>query len=164
MMETLSPSDTISNLHKSFLDLGLDDENYFTIFYAVINLKDKTMTYSNGGHNSLPGIVSKNEDGKKNIEFLEAVGYPITYLFDNVDYEEHTVDLNVGDEILFFTDGILECKNIKDDLFGEDRLVECIKNSENPTIEDIEKAIDKFKGDYMEIEDDITILKVAFIE
>lgn len=164
MMETPSPSATISSLHKSFLDLGLDDENYFTIFYAIINLEDRTMTYSNGGHNSLPGIVSKDKQGKKNIEFLEAVGYPITYLFDDVDYEEHTIDLNVGDEILFFTDGILECKNMKDDLFGESRLIEAINNSKDTTIEDINQAIDKFKGPYRAIEDDITILKVGFID
>src|SRR5699024_6036638 len=34
MKDTLSPSDAISNLHKSFLDLNLDDENYFTLFYG----------------------------------------------------------------------------------------------------------------------------------
>ena len=158
--EKYSPSDTISSLHKSFLDLGLDDENYFTIFYAILNVKEGTMQYSNGGHNSLPCVVSKDENGKKSARFLEAVGYPITYLFDKVDYEEHKVNLDKDDEVLFFTDGILECKNINDELFGEDRLIECIENSNGDTIKDIEREIDRYQGSYAQIDDDITILKL----
>ncbi len=155
-----SPSDVISRLHKSFLDLGLDDENYFTIFYAIINIKDCTMEYSNGGHNSMPCIISKDENNNKKAVFLEAAGYPITYLFEKVDYKEHIVDIKVGDEILFFTDGILECKNIKGELFGEARLIECIEQSKRNTIEDIERAITDFKDEYLDIEDDITVLKI----
>ena len=160
MKDTYSPSDVISSLHRSFLDLGLDDENYFTIFYATFNTKDGTMKYSNGGHNSLPCIVSKDEEDKKGAKFLEAVGFPITYLFESVDYEEHEVKLNDADEVLFFTDGILECKDINDELFGEARLISAIENSKEDTIKDIEKAIDEFKGSYLDIDDDITILKI----
>lgn len=162
MLETFSPSDTISELHKSFLDLELDDENYFTIFYAIINIKDKTINYSNGGHNSLPCIVSKDEYDNKSAEFLEAVGFPITYLFDRVDYEEHMVSLNKEDEVLFFTDGILECKNSKGELFGEDRLISTIENSKGNTIEAIEMEIESFRDKYEDLEDDITVLKVEF--
>ena len=164
MKKTTSSSSAISELHKSFLDLGLDDENYFTIFYGIINIKDKTMKYSNGGHNSLPCVISKDKKGRKNVEFLEATGYPITYLFDKVNYDEHIVELNKGDEILFFTDGILECKNFENELFGEARLVETIKNSDKNVIEAIEEAIYEFKADYLDIEDDIAILKLEMLE
>lgn len=160
MIETTSPSETISNLHRSFLDLGLDDENYFTIFYAIINTKNNTMEYSNGGHNSLPCIVSKDENGIKKAHFLEASGFPITYLFEKVDYEEHTVDICCDDEILFFTDGILECKNEEKELFGEERLIHSIESSKEDTIKSIEKKINEFKDEYGDIDDDITILKV----
>lgn len=164
MKKTISPSNVISNLHKSFLDLGLDDENYFTIFYGIINIKKNTMEYSNGGHNSLPCLVSKDSQNKKHIKFLEATGYPITYLFDQVNYDEHTVKLNKNDELLFFTDGILECRNLNNELFGEARLVKSIENSTGDTIESIEMAIDEFKEDYLEIEDDIAILRLEILE
>lgn len=164
MLESLSPSETISNLHKSFLDLGLEDENYFTIFYAVIDTKNKTMTYSNGGHNSLPCIISKDKDGNKTVQFLEAKGYPITYLFDKVDYEEHIVSLENINEIMFFTDGVLECRNDNDNIFGEKRLENCIKNSKGDTIEDIQESIKLFKKECSDFEDDITILKLEFMD
>ena len=160
MRYVASPSHVISRLHKSFLDLGLDDENYFTIFYAIINIKNHTMEYSNGGHNSMPCIISRDKNSNKKVSFLEASGYPITYLFEKVDYEEHVIDINVGDEILFFTDGILECKDVNGELFGENRLKYCIECSQGHTIEDIEKAIDEFKDEYLDIEDDITVLKI----
>ena len=163
MSETTSPSEAISNLHRSFLDLGLDDENYFTIFYAIINIKTNTMEYSNGGHNSLPCIVSKDEDGNKNATFLEASGFPITYLFEKVDYEEHTVKIDCNDEILFFTDGILECKNEENELFGEKRLIDSIESSKEDTIRSIEKKVYEFKDEYEDIDDDITILRVELI-
>ncbi len=164
MAETTCPSEAISELHRSFLDLGLDDENYFTIFYAIINTKDKTMEYSNGGHNSMPCIVSRDEDGNKSAKFLEASGFPITYLFDKVDYEVHSIKINKDDEIVFFTDGILECKNIEKDLFGQDRLVESIESSKEETIASIEKSVNEFKDEYGDIDDDITILKVEILE
>lgn len=164
MLESFSTSETISNLHKSFLDLGLDDENYFTIFYAVIDTKNKTMTYSNGGHNSMPCIVSKDSQGNKKVEFLEAKGYPITYLFDKVDYDEHTIDLKDTKEIIFFTDGVLECKNSDDELFGEKRLISSIENSKQETIKDIEENIKTFKEECSEFDDDVTILKLEFVD
>lgn len=161
MKDTLSPSDAISNLHKSFLDLNLDDENYFTLFYGIINTREKTMVYSNGGHNSLPIVVSK-KDGKRKARCLEATGFPITYLFDKVDYKEHTVQLNKDDEILFLTDGILECKNINAELFGEDRLIDTIENTTGDIIESIESAVDEYIED-LEIEDDVTIIRLELL-
>lgn len=164
MRKTISPSNVISDLHKSFLDLGLDDENYFTIFYGIINMKSNTMKYSNGGHNSLPCVISKDLENKKQVKFLEATGYPITYLFDKVNYDEYIVELNKGDELLFFTDGILECKNFNNELFGQARLVDTIESSNEDTIEAIKDAINEFKEDYLDIEDDIAILKLEVLE
>ncbi len=163
MKHTLSPSDAISSLHKSFLDLNLDDENYFTILYGIINTKDRTMMYSNGGHNSLPIVVSR-EQNKRKAKCLEASGYPITYLFESVDYKEHTVQLKRDDEILFLTDGVLECKNLNSELFGEQRLVDAIERAQTDTIESIESSINEFIEEDLEAEDDVTILRLEFIE
>lgn len=163
MKETLSPSDAISSLHKSFLDLNLDDENYFTIFYGIINTKKRTMIYANGGHNSLPIVVDCNGNRRK-AKCLEASGYPITYLFDSVDYEEHTIQLTKSDEILFLTDGVLECKDINSELFGEQRLVDAIEKATTDTIKSIEHSINAFIEQDSEIEDDVTILSLEFVE
>ena len=162
MSETLSPSETISRLHKSFFDLNLDDENYFTIFYGVINTKENTIKYSNGGHNGIPIIIRKNENEEKEIIFLEATGYPITYLFEEVSYEEYTVKLNKDDNILLFTDGILECRNENGELFGIDRLTEIAKKHSNGLLKAIEDEITNYS--YKDLEDDLAILKIEVLE
>ena len=161
MKETTSTSETISKLHKSFLDLKLGDENYFTIFYAVINVKEKTITYSNGGHNSIPIVVKELDDKEKDVIFLESSGYPITYLFESVSYEEHQLDILKGDKIIFFTDGIIECKNMHGELFGTDRLVEVIKESNENLLENIDNKLEEFR--YEGVEDDFAVLKLDIL-
>ena len=162
MKETISTSETISKLHKSFLDLKLGDENYFTIFYAVINIKKKVITYSNGGHNSIPMIIKELNNGKRDICFLESSGYPITYLFESVSYDEHKVNIANGDKIIFFTDGIIECKNMHGELFGTDRLVKVLKESSENLLQNIENSLDDFH--YEGVEDDFAILKLEILE
>ncbi|KNF07781.1 putative phosphatase [Gottschalkia purinilytica] len=154
--EYLSPSKAISQLHKNFLDLNLDDENYFTIFYGVINTKNNTFTYVNGGHNSIPLLIKDDK-----VSFLEATGYPITSLFNEVKYEEQAIKLDKDDKILLYTDGIIEAKNEDKELFGIDRLVQTVKNSDKDLINSIKEKIDEFK--YDELEDDFTILQLKVI-
>ncbi len=146
------PGKALSELHKRFLGLSLEDDKYFTIFYGVLDNYNMTFTYSNGGHNSIPMLIKNNE-----IELLEAVGYPISYLFDNIEYNEKTVKFRKGDKILLYTDGILEAKNKDGELFGFERLLKIVENKEENLIHLIEKNIDKFK--YSTQEDDFAILK-----
>ena len=153
---TLSPSETLSRLHKKFLALSLEDDKYFTIFYGIIDNRDNTFRYVNGGHNSIP-ILVKDED----IELLESKGYPICTIFDKIEYHENVVKLSKGDKVLFYTDGIIEAKNRKSEEFGIDRLIDIIKNEKNNLIKRIEKEIDKFS--YESQVDDIAIIEIELL-
>lgn len=152
-----SPSEAIKKLHASFLDLNLEVESYFTIFYGIINSKDKTIKFVNGGHNSIPLILKK--DGE--IEMLEGNGYPITSLFAEVDHSEYSAQLDCGDEVLLYTDGIIEAQNRNKEIYGFERLLEVVKKREDGPIEAIKKSIDDFI--YYDIEDDFTILRLKVL-
>lgn len=153
----LSPSKVLSELHRRFLYIGLDDDKYFTIFYSVLNLTNNKLTYVNGGHNSLPFLKSNN-----NIEVLESKGYPIASIFDVVEYEEKTKKLEEGDKILFFTDGIIESKNKLGEQFGLNRLIEIVKNNNKDIIKNIENDINNFS--YGEQEDDFAALMLQVLK
>ena len=155
--DTLSPSNALSKLHKNFLDLKLDDDKYFTIFYGVLNKRDNIFKFVNGGHNSIP-ILFKNDK----YELLRLTGYPISYLFDKVQYEEQAIKLSKGDKIVFYTDGIIEAKNKTKEEFGLDRLVDTIKSSKGDLIQDIEEAIVNFE--YLEHEDDFAVLTMEVLK
>lgn len=153
----ISPSKALTELHRKFLDLQFDDDKYFTILYGVLDNKEKTFTFVNAGHNSIPIIVKK--DG---LHLLESSGYPICYLFDNIEYKEKTIDIEKGDKILFYTDGIIEIKNKEGKQFGLDRLIKVMENKEENLINLIKNAIDDFK--YKTQDDDIAVLKAKVIE
>ncbi|EOC99234.1 SpoIIE family protein phosphatase [Caldisalinibacter kiritimatiensis] len=157
--EILSPAEAISELHKRFLDLHLDDDKYFTIFYGVMNRRYNTFTYVNGGHNSVP-IVLNNEG----LKLLESRGYPVCSLFEKIEYQESTIKLEKGDKVLFYTDGIVEAKNSKEEQFGLDRLLDIIKKEGKNTnlINLIENEIDGFNFGYQE--DDYAVIKMKVLE
>lgn len=83
---------------------GLASGNFLTCFYGVLNLETKTMTYSRAGH-PFPLLVRNQE-----ITELSSKGKVLGF-FDAVEIEEKTIQLNPGDKILFYTDGLTEALN-----------------------------------------------------
>ncbi|SCG84246.1 Phosphoserine phosphatase rsbP [Proteiniborus sp. DW1] len=152
----LDPSEAISELHQRFLDLNLDTEEYFSIFYGIFDKRDNTFKYVNGGHNCIPLHINSN-----GIEFLEAKGYPITCLFDTIKYEEKSIKLKKGDKILFYTDGVIETRNEKGELFGFDRLIDIASKHRDNLLDAIEKNLNEFK--YKDVDDDFALLTVELV-
>ncbi|WP_425448630.1 SpoIIE family protein phosphatase [Dethiothermospora halolimnae] len=155
--DTLSPSETLEKLHKEFLDLKLEYDKYFTIFYGVLDKRDNTLKYVNGGHNSIPILFNKNK-----VELLETRGYPISYLFDSVSYDEKIAKLNKNDKLLFYTDGIIECRNRDNEQFGIERLLDIVKKDDGDIIDNIKSYVDEFI--YGEHDDDLAIFTIEVKE
>ncbi|WIV13027.1 SpoIIE family protein phosphatase [Proteiniborus sp. MB09-C3] len=152
----LEPSKAISELHQKFLDLNLDTDKYFSIFYGIFDKRDNTFRYVNGGHNCIPLHINCN-----GIEFLESKGYPITCLFDSIKYEEKSVKLQKGDKMLFYTDGVIETRNEKGELFGFDRLIDITSKNKDNLLSAIEKSLNEFK--YKDVDDDFALLTVEIM-
>ena len=90
--------------------------DFATLFLALLDANNHTLTYVNAGHNS-PLLV--RNDGT--IEYIEATGMPIG-VFDGVGWESRTVTLAAGDRLLVFTDGIPEAINAAEDFYSDERL------------------------------------------
>jgi sigma-B regulation protein RsbU (phosphoserine phosphatase) len=90
--------------------------DFATLFLAVLDANNHTLTYVNAGHNS-PLLV--RPDGT--IELIEATGMPIG-VFDGASWESRTVALAAGDRLLVFTDGIPEAINAAEDFYSDERL------------------------------------------
>jgi sigma-B regulation protein RsbU (phosphoserine phosphatase) len=90
---------------------------YATLFLATYDPATRRLTYSNGGH--LPPLVI-SKDG--NVQRLE-VGGAVVGLLDGLEYEEATVQLEAGDLLVAYTDGLTEPEKAGED-FGEQRLME----------------------------------------
>lgn len=146
----------MKELHKMFLSLNLDADKYFSIFLGVYNHESKELCYVNAGHNTRPVLCSN-----KKIDILEKRGYPICNLFDDVDYDASTLKLNVGQILLLYTDGIIEAKNNKLEEFGENRLIDVIKNSDN-ILHDINRAVKEFSSS--SLKDDCALMLIEVVD
>ncbi len=155
--KTLSPSLALNKLYEEFNKNNFDQDLYITLFYAIINLKDYTLTYTNAGHSVCPFVFNKNR-----FEILRTPGTPISNWIDAPEYTEGKLQLLHGDRLFFYTDGIIELKNEKKEQFGEERLLDILlDNTSEPAVilnTIIDRAVGFAQGPaYEGIPDDITI-------
>ncbi len=119
----ISPAEVLEKLYAEFNNSNFDYKLYITVFYAVINTKDYTLTYSNAGHNVAPIIYNK---GRR--EVLRSSGIPISNWLKEPAYIDKSFQIVKGDRILLCTDGIIEINNKENSIFGEDRILNILSN------------------------------------
>jgi phosphoserine phosphatase RsbU/P len=129
-------------------------EKYATLFLGIYDGRSHRLTYSNGGH--LPPIlIAKNGS----IRRLEAGGTVIG-LFDNMTYEEGSVEMKPGEIFLAYSDGVTEPENEFGE-FGEQRLIDLVSDNRDLPLPQISqlvtKAVENWIGDN-EQPDDVTLV------
>jgi len=117
---TLSPAEALNQLYKEFNRDYYDQELYITVFYAIIDTKNKSIIYSNAGHNVSP-ILFNHESLR--FDILRIPGVPISDWVDDPAYTEKIISIEKGDRLFMYTDGIVELRNTKNEQFGEERLL-----------------------------------------
>jgi serine phosphatase RsbU (regulator of sigma subunit) len=89
---------------------------FITFFYAVIDIKEKNITYCNCGHE--PAVLIRAGQTTN----LEKGGL-VLGVDPKTEYEIETVDLIDGDCLLFYTDGLVDAANFDGDLWGKENLL-----------------------------------------
>lgn len=131
-----SPGAVLSEANNHILNYIQNSQiAYVTAFYAMINLDNKRLIFSKAGH---PAAILLHPD--RSHELLEADGVFLG-MFENETFEEKEVQLNSGDRIVLYTDGITETRNRAGELFGMDRLLGLLRKSGAFTIEQVLKFI-----------------------
>ena len=96
---------------------------YVTLFYAEYDPRNHQLSYVNAGHNP-PMILRKSESGCEVLR-LETGG-PVIGLLQQ-GYQQESLLLEPGDQVVLFTDGVSESMNARNEEWGEDRLIEFAK-------------------------------------
>jgi len=129
-------------------------EKYATFYCAVYDDRNSRLSYTNAGH--LAPILIRNSEVLR----LESNG-TVVGIFPEYPFEQATVDLQTGDLLAAFTDGITESENAQEEQFGEDRLIELLKLHSGKPLDDIiqlvMETITKWGHD-PSARDDITML------
>ncbi len=129
---------------------------FATLFFGVLDPNTGLLSYVNGGHEPLFII---NQDGIKQI--LNSTG-PAVGMMPNMKFEIKEVQLEPGEILIGYTDGVTEAKCPEGKLFTDERLKEMVNKPANSASELIERIKNKL-FDYMEDAaqfDDITMLAV----
>lgn len=118
-----SPSEILKNLND-FFPLDIETNQFFTIFFAMLNIDTFELRYASAGH-PMPVVVKKSGNGCK-LEMLPGGGFPIGFV-DNADFEEYSCRLLPGDRVYAFSDGLSEAQNESGDFFGKKALQHALK-------------------------------------
>jgi sigma-B regulation protein RsbU (phosphoserine phosphatase) len=97
------------------------ENRYATFFYGQFDPATRKLVYSNGGHNN--PIVLRGDAALR----LEVGGPPVG-LFKVSRYEQAEVQLEAGDLLVLFTDGVSEAENPAQEEFGEDALIAAVRS------------------------------------
>ena len=131
---------------------------FVTVFYAIYNTRTGLVTYSNAGHNP-PHLV--RHDGT--VSELPLSKNTIVGVFDDLEYQEDSLQLERGDTLVMFTDGVTEAADAECKEFGAERLDAILRQQASAdcrqTVEAIKAGIKTFVGN-AEQSDDITMLAV----
>jgi phosphoserine phosphatase RsbU/P len=120
--ESAGPAEVVARLNHIFCH-NIRLTKFVTLFLARYEETTRTLTYCNAGHN--PPLVYR-PSGK--IEELLPTGAAIGLVEHGVFEESHTT-LSPDDVVLFYTDGVVESRDPKDELFGQERLEEFLRRS-----------------------------------
>lgn len=91
-------------------------EKYVTLFYGEFDTTCGRLQYSNAGHN-YPVLARANGD----VELLKDGG-PIIGAFPLMQYQASSVQINKDDVLFFFTDGLSEAMNEKEEEYRDERV------------------------------------------
>jgi sigma-B regulation protein RsbU (phosphoserine phosphatase) len=131
---------------------------FVALLYAVIDSQDKTLTLCSAGQTQPVHVLAKT--GEAVLVETKGDTFPLGILEDAA-YEETQLSLAPGDKVILYTDGIVEAMNAEEEIFGFDRLLEILKNSQSMTagalLDEVKIKVNEFASGAPQ-HDDITVI------
>jgi steroid delta-isomerase-like uncharacterized protein len=147
-----SPGEVLRRVNDALYP-DIPSEMFVTCFFAILDPKNGSLSYANAGHD-LPYLWQGGD-----AEELRARGMPLG-LMPEMSYEEKEAVLGEGDNVLFYSDGLVEAHDPSYEMFGFPRLEALIseRGKERSLEEALLEELYSFVGESWEQEDDITLL------
>lgn len=130
--------------------------DFVTALYGIYDPDGSRFTFASAGHN--PPVYAKNEEGTV-ILLEKQCGIPLG-IFENARYESSAIRLASGDIVLLYTDGITEAMDGAKALFGEERLIAALTESDGLATDRVSQllaSVARFTG-HEPLNDDRTIV------
>lgn len=157
------PSDEcLTSVNKMLCNESVDSM-FVTMFYGIYNIKTGVMEYTNAGHN--PPYIIRAATGKAEaLPFSQDI---VAGMFDDIVFTRQKLQLEHGDSLVMFTDGVTEAFNTNGEQFDESGLEKSLEGMANEKAEDVTRKIlndvNTFAGEEPQ-SDDITIMTLRRIK
>jgi PAS domain S-box-containing protein len=136
---------------------------YLTAFYSIIDLDTMVITSTCAGHDFAVCYDSNKEEV---IQLGKTEKGTIIGSFEEAEYDSSLYQLEAGNKVLFFTDGITEARNKNGEFFGIDKVISLLKNNKNlgprQFIEKLIEDTDSYAGGD-KASDDRTVIMVEIL-
>jgi phosphoserine phosphatase RsbU/P len=153
-----SPSEMLRMLNDALQERKLDSQ-YVTMLYGLWNDENLTLQIANGG--SVQPLFCHGDE----VDTIRAEGFPLG-MFPNATWEEFSIATQPGDSVVFFSDGIVDAQNGAGEMFGNDRLVACVRKhrqkSASKLAESVLTEVGRFQGKRDRFDDEtVLVLRVV---
>lgn len=160
MGKSYSPSEILYDVNNQLCE-GNDADLFVTVWLGIIQISTGKVTAANAGHEH-PAI--KRKDGQFELDIYKHS--PAVAAMEGMRFKEHEFQLNPGDSLFVYTDGVPEATNPSNELYGVERMLRVL--NQNPDadakklLETVKLDIDRFAEDSPQF-DDITMLCFRFM-
>ena len=153
MLGRTEPQELCRRLNQTLCDVTLVGK-FVSFFYCVLDADARRLTYCNAGHN--PPLLIR-VGGK--VEALTS-GDAVLGLFPEWRFSQRTVELNPGDALVLFTDGVAEACGRSGEPFGEERLVRVAQQNRDLGAERLHGVILAAASEHCEghFQDDVSLV------
>jgi sigma-B regulation protein RsbU (phosphoserine phosphatase) len=152
------PAATMSSVNEAIAAREIE-ARFATLFYGVLGSGGE-LVFSNAGHN--PPVVLRRRDVVQRLE----TGGLMLGPFKGATFEEERCQLEPGDVLVVYSDGVTDAEGEGGEQFGEERLLACLAGPALPTVEAVrDRLLDAVKSFASErpLFDDVTVLAVRYL-
>ena len=162
LTETGIPVNEVFTYGNERLCEGNEAGMFVTAWEGNINLETGEVHYANAGHN--PPVIMRT-DGT--VEFIKGKAGFVLAGMEGVQYKQQEIQMNPGDVIFLYTDGVVEATNSDNELYGDDRLLQCLRRIDINNVSmdylccEVIGDVGQFVGEAEQF-DDITMLALKY--
>lgn len=151
----LSPKAVLEKVNNQLCENN-NAEMFVTVWLGVLEISTGKMKCANAGH-EYPAIMRRNGDFEL---FKDKHGFVLAGM-EGARYREYELELNAGDRLFVYTDGVPEATDSSNTLYGTDRMICALNRAKDCSccklLESLHRDIDSFVGNADQF-DDITML------
>ena len=155
----LEPADVLARANSTLCE-GNDAEMFVTVWLGVVDLRTGRMKCANAGH-EYPAM-KRAGSGYELVKDRHGLALAA---MDGMKYKEYELQLNPGDRLFVYTDGVPEAINSVTEQYGTDRMIRALSAAGDGTLQEALSAVKKDLAAFVGEEDqfdDITMLNFTY--